>query len=197
MIRLSLREIGVGAFVAAIGLASCGGGGSATGAGSTPTGVIPTTTPQPTPTPSSLPTNATPTPTPSTRPSTTPSPRGAEAFITFSGSFEFGPFTIEMFSNNVATVIQSTGQSNYVIPGAIANPFWHDLAQNLPVNDIQIGSCPKPTAAPLDTTRLTYQNQTSPDISCPGSVEKTKLLYADVLGIENFIGVRSMVRIHR
>jgi hypothetical protein len=195
MIRLSLREIGLGAFVAAIGLASCGGGGS-TGTSTTPT-AAPTTTPIPTPTPTSLPTGPTPTPTPITRPTVTPSPRGAEAFITFSGSFQFGPFTIEMFSNNVATVIQSTGQSNYVIPGVIANPFWHDLAQNLPVNDIKIGSCPKPTAAPLDTTTITYQSVTSPDISCPGTVVKTKQLYTDVLGIENFIGVRSLVRIHR
>ena len=193
MIRVTLRHVGTGAFLAAIGLAACAGGGA----------VQPSATPTPSPTatarPTTNPTGPTPTPTPTATVQPTPSPTvsGAEAIISFTGSYTFGPFTILMYSNGVATVIQASGQSNQFVPGPLTHQFYHELALNLPVNDIQVAICPKPTTAPLDTTTITYQSETSGDISCFGPYLKTKALYESVVAIEQALDLRTMLRSRR
>lgn len=186
--RVDLRPIGIGTFLAALVLVSCNGYSTATG-GSSPT-VAPSQSPgSPTPTPTGLTPPPTTTPTGPTTPS--PEPSGGSALIIFSGSFEFGPFSIQVFTNLVATITAPSGQFNEKLPYAVGHPFWKDLRENLPVSDIKIGTCPKPTAAPLDITTITYQNASSPDVSCPGEHVKTKILYNDILAIENFLGLRS------
>jgi hypothetical protein len=127
-------------------------------------------------------------------PTPTPTVSGVDAIIVFTGSFQFGPFEIDQFSDGVAVVTQSTGQNRQIVPLSIVRTFFHDLAQNVPVDQIPVGSCPKPTTAPTDETTLTYQGKTSGDISCPGNNAKTKKLYSDVVAIENALGLRSKLR---
>jgi hypothetical protein len=196
--RVNLRHIGIGAFLASIALASCGGGGSTSGVASNPTGLIPSSTPSgPTPTPTPIGPTPTPSPTPSGVPTPSPTVSGAVAGIDFTGSFQFGTFNIQLYSNGVAVVTQSTGQSRQLVPRAITGKFFSDLAQNLPVDDILVGTCTKPTAPPTDETLVTYQALTSPDISCYGNHVKTKQLYDDVLTVENALNLRSFVRFRR
>ncbi|MBV9103171.1 MAG: hypothetical protein JO060_06240, partial [Candidatus Eremiobacteraeota bacterium] len=149
MMRVDLRYIGVGAFIGAIvlSLASCNGGSSVS---TNPTSA-PTTTPTgpPTVTPSLTPPPTTP---PTGVPTPTPTVTGADALIDFTGSFQFGPFTLDQFPNGVAIVTQQTGQTRQIVPMNLVNTFFHDLAQNLPVNKIPVAVCPKPTTAPTDET---------------------------------------------
>jgi hypothetical protein len=193
--RVDLRPIGIAMFLAAIALASCNGYGSATGVQSNPTGLVPSSTPTgPTPTPTPSGPSPSPSPTPSGVPSPTPTASGRVADIIFSGSFQFGAYEIALFGNDVAIVTQSTGVTNQFVPPAVASQFWRNLGQNLPVDKIPVGTCPKPTSAPTDVTTITYQDKTSGDVSCPGNNAKTKQLYSAVLAVEASLDLRSMSR---
>jgi len=186
-----LRFAGIGAFLAAVTLAACSGGGTSTPSSATTPTAAPT---GPTPTPTPRGPSPTPTPTGSPVPTPTPVATGANALIDFTGSYSYGPFTIDQYSNGIAIVTQSTGQGSFIVePHSLVTTFFHQLSLNLPVNDIKIGTCPKPTTAPTDQTLITYQNLTSPDVSCPGSNAKTKALYESILALENAVGIRSML----
>jgi hypothetical protein len=190
MIRVQLQHVGIGAFVAAmvVSLASCSGGGTSVATSPTvsPTVAPPSLSPIPPTAPPS--TNPTPVPTPS------PVATGAVANIIFTGSFQYGPFEIDQYSNGVAVLTQSSSQLNIRVPRTLVDTFYSQLRTMLPVDKIPVGVCPKPTVAPTDQTTITFQQETSGDISCFSGHENTKHLFEDVVQIENFLNVRSMLR---
>ena len=174
---LDLRLLLAAAFVMAIGVISCGGGGSTSGPSSNPSSLVPTPTPKPTPTPTPLPSGVTPTP--------------VAATIFYSGSAEFSPFTIVL---NVTGAAQVTTPSVYTpmpsnVPASTTAKFFKDLNIYGPVNKLPIGTCPKPTATSYDdATILVYQSQTSGDVSCPGGASTTTV-YGDVKAVEMAVGL--------
>ena len=192
-----LRRAGYAAFLAAIALISCSGGGT-------------TRRFQPTPAPSGGPTVPTPTPTPlGPSPTPTPTPTGiptpTRTGIRCNGDDRFQRLVtrpVRSRSTSSRTALRSLRNRR----GRAANTSSRtpssrtsstSLALNLPVNDIRIGTCPKPTAPPTDITTITYQNETSGDVSCPGNNAKTKAVYESVLAVENALDLRSMLRRRR
>ncbi len=173
---LDLRLLLGVAFVTAIGVVSCGGGGTS-GASSNPSSLIPTPTPKATPTPTPLPSGVTPTPTAAT--------------IFYSGSVEYSPFTIVLQVNGTAQITEPAAYTPLpgTVPSTTTKQFFKDLNTYGPVNKLTIGTCPKPTGTTYDdTTIVLYQSQTSGDVSCPGSAGTTAV-YNDVKNVELAVGI--------
>jgi hypothetical protein len=174
---LDVRVVVVAAFITAVGVVACGGTSNTSGPTPNPSSLIPTPTPKPTPTPTPLPSGVTPTP--------------LAAVIQYSGSTQFSPFTVTVHVNGNAQVTLPTTFTPMpaTVPAATTKKFFSDLNTLGPVNNLKIGTCPRPTnTAYDDSTLVDYQSQTSGDVSCPGSAATTTI-YGDVKSVETAVGI--------
>jgi hypothetical protein len=174
---LDLRVLVVAAFVTAVGVVACGGSSNTTNPSTSPSSLIPTPTPKPTGTPTPLPSGVTPTP--------------LAAAIQYSGSTIYSPFTINVHVNGNAQITLPTTYTPMpaIVPAATTKKFFADLNAYGPVNNLKIGTCPKPTNTSYDdSTIVSYQNQSSGDISCSGSTATTTI-YDDVKAVEISVGI--------
>jgi hypothetical protein len=78
------------------------------------------------------------------------------------------------------------------IPDPLANKFFADLDAAMPINNLPTPDCLKSVSFGTVTT-ITYNNQTSPDISCPVN-DHEKGLYTDVLQMEKLLGLDHLFR---
>ncbi len=174
---MDVRVVVVAAFITAVGVVACGGSSNTSGPSPNPSSLVPTPTPKPTGTPTPLPSGVTPTP--------------LAAVIQYSGSTVYSPFTVTVHVNGNAQV---TLPSTYTpmpatVPASTTKKFFGDLNTLGPVNNLKIGTCPRPTNTIYnDTTNVSYQNEASGDVACPGSAATTTI-YDDVKNVELAVGI--------
>lgn len=103
----------------------------------------------------------------------------AEALlIVNSGSTNMAGYRIEVLPNGNMAYASGVNIRSTVLPAAVTQKLFGDVRTALPFAQMGLKPCPK-SASFGSTTVLIYKNQTTPDVSCPGS-PKAAVLYADV-----------------
>ena len=112
--------------------------------------------------------------------------------IVNSGSTNMAGYRIEVLPNgNMAYGSGATIRSG-TLPAAVTQKLFGDVRAAVPFAQLALKPCPK-SASFGSTTVLTYKNETSTDISCPGS-PKAATLYADVQTVRQAAGVNLIPR---
>ncbi len=112
--------------------------------------------------------------------------------IVNSGSTNMAGYRIEVLPNGNMAYASGTSITSGTLPAAVTQKLFGDVRAAVPFAQLGLKPCPK-SASFGSTTVLTYKNQTTPDISCPGSA-KAGVLYADVQTVRQAAGVNLIPR---
>ena len=116
----------------------------------------------------------------------------ADLTIINSGSTNMAGYRIEVLPNGNMVYGSGVNIRSAVLPAAVAQKLFSDVRAAQPFAQLALKPCMK-SASFGSTTILNYKNETSPDISCPGS-PKAAALYADVQTVRQAAGVNLVPR---
>ncbi|HTV74824.1 MAG TPA: hypothetical protein VME66_14095 [Candidatus Acidoferrales bacterium] len=134
----------------------------------------------------------------SSAPTSAPVPISPEAaVIVNSGSTNTAGFSIVVSRSGDVTVLAGSTTSHAVLSPVTTRTFFHDLSGALPLGSLEVARCMK-SASFGTTTRVLWQGQSTPDLSCPATSATGTQLSHDITAIENQIwGRLHTLPVHR
>lgn len=109
--------------------------------------------------------------------------RDSLGIIINSGSTNTCPYTISVLPSSQATYTVCGAQGTGQISASLTTKFFSDIRAGEPLSKLPYMSCAKSVSFGT-TTKVKYNNEISPDISCPSSDSRVKNLYNDAQAIQ-------------
>jgi hypothetical protein len=119
-------------------------------------------------------------------------PDANSLIIVNSGSTNMAGYRMEVLPNGNMAYASGGNIRSAALPAALTRKLFSDARAALPFAQMGLKPCMK-SASFGSTTVLTYKNETSTDISCPGG-PKAAALYGDVQAVRQAAGISLLPR---